>query len=78
MSFPSGVYGGAPAADAFLIVSMQKLGYLKLFYMTISVLQFPHESFNFCKLVYFMEELIIGLIAYIRICNRVERAEKIL
>jgi len=41
-----------------------------------SILQFPQESFNFfCKLVYFMEELIIDLIAYLRICNRVERAQ---
>ena len=47
MSSSSGVWGGAPAADAFLIVSMQKLGFLKLFYMTISVLQFPQESFIF-------------------------------
>ena len=61
MSSPSGVWGGAPAADAFLIVFTQNLANLKLFYMTILVLQSPQERFNvFGSSVNFMEELLIS------------------
>jgi len=60
MSSPSGVWGGAPAADAFLIVFMQNLVNLKLFYMKISVLNPPKKGPMFCNLVNFMEELLIS------------------